>query len=275
MKQGQWFIMFLTVYTICFLALYVEQRKYDNVLSEKQRVENALLEAACTTARNYEKVINATEEIRKNTVSNVFLDTFYVSMGLFGSQEEQEFLRMYLPVVILVEEDGAFFYYMQETKKDQAVELRHVWSEKIQYGTSGEYDRLELIEKITSAIVSSHNYIAAQYGISYQFHAPAFAKDISGNKKTPMLFVVFQGWPLSASGDIFYENCIDAGVYIVEKKLYTVQCPETISNPFCVYHDSDCLYISKEERGKIIKNVSLEDTIQKYGAYPCSQCIKE
>lgn len=275
MKQGQWFLMFLTVYTICFLALYVEQRKYDNVLSEKQRVENALLEAACTTARSYEKVINATEEIRKNTVSNVFLDSFYVSMGLFGSLEEQESLRMYLPVIILVEEDGAFFYFMQETKKDQEVELRHVWSEKIQYGTSCEYDRLELIEKITSAIVSSHNYIAAQYGISYQFHTPEFVKDISDNKKTPMLFVVFQGWPLSASGDIIYENCIDAGVYIVEKKLYTVQRPENISNPFYVYHDSECLCISEEESDKIIKNVSFEDTIQKYGAYPCSQCIKE
>jgi len=106
MKQGHLVLMFLTVYVVCCMTLYVEQRNYDRVLSEKQRVEAALLEASYTTARSFEKVWNVSEEIRKSTVATVFFESFSVSMGLFASGENQQILEMYVPMLILAEEDG-------------------------------------------------------------------------------------------------------------------------------------------------------------------------
>lgn len=216
MKQGHLFIMFLTIYTLCFMALYVEQSKYDDVLKEKQRVEKALLSASCAAADSYEKAIHESEEIRKNIVSEVFLESFYVSLGLFESLREQDILRMYLPLLVLAEEDGVFFYSMQEIKTEDAVELRHIWSEKVVFEETGAENISRVIEKTASEIVSKHNYIASQYGISYQFHVPEFLRSISDTPGGRTLFVVFQGWPLTISGDVLYENCIDAGIYITE-----------------------------------------------------------
>ena len=166
----------------------------------------------------------------------------------------------------------AFFFSVQEVKTEEEVELHHVWSDKIQYEDTGEYAMLNTIEKTADSITTKHNFIAEQYGISYQFHAPSFLEEISEESKLPMLFVVFQGWPLSAAGDVIYENCIDAGVYITEKILYTVLGPKDISEPYYVYHSPDC-ELALEEGHNCIYNVSHEEAINKFGAYPCNRCI--
>jgi len=274
MKQGHLMVMFLTVYVICFMALYVEQKKYDKVLEEKRQVELALLEAAYVAAESYEKVINAKEEIRKNTVSDVFLESLYVSMNKFESEEAKNYLGMYIPLLVLAEEDGAFFFYVQEIETNGTVELKHAWTEKVLYQSSGEHNVLNIIETTASELVSKHNHIASQFGISYQFHAPKFLQSTSKEMQLPMLFVVFQGWPLCASREVRYENCIDVSVYIREKEKYVVLGPETITEPFCVYHKPFCPLINKNST-VVSENVIPEEALKRYGAYPCEQCIKE
>ena len=218
MKQGHLFVMFLTIYVTCFLVLYTEQKKYDSVLKEKQKIEQALLSASYSAAESYEKVINETEEIRKKIISEVFFESFSVAMGGFESQQEQDLLKMYIPLIILAEEEGAFFFSLQEIQTEDGHELGHVWSDKIMYSAPGMHGVTETIEETASSLVSKHNYIASQYGISYQFHVPQFLINDAGNQESITIFVVFQGWPLTAAGDVIYENCVDAGIYIEGKR---------------------------------------------------------
>ena len=86
-----------------------------------------------------------------------------------------------------------------------------------------------------------------------------------------MLFVVFQGWPLNSAGDVLYENCLDAGLYMQRTKLYSVSKPQNILSPYCVYHslESKC----EEEATTIAEYISEEDAIRQYGAIPCKNCI--
>ena len=273
MKQGHLGVLFLTVYVICFMALLMEQKQYDAVLKEKQKVEQALMEAAYATAESYEKVIKEKEEIRKNTVSEVFLESFYVAMNKFDTEEEKNYLGMFIPLVVLAEEDGAFFLYVQEIEKNGGIEFKHGWTEKVLYQNSEGYNMTEIIEKKASELVSGHNYIASQFGLSYQFHAPGFLQRTMEEVGVPMLFFVFQGWPLDASREVYYENCIDVGINIREKEKYIVLGPETLSAPFCIYHRPFCQQIS--ENSKVLSgNSGLEEAVTLYGAYPCEQCIK-
>lgn len=281
MKQGHLALVFLVIYISCFIFLKVTQVQYDQALQEKQRVEQALIEAVQNAGREYTAVLNASEEDKKEAFETAFMEAFYVSMGLFETEEKQEYLRMYLPMLVLAEEDGAFFWYMQERQNGDAVELCHLWSEKIVYGDS-EYDDTEevkkrmvaeTLEKEASKIISSHNYIASQYGISYSFFVPTFLQDGATTINFPMLFVVFQGWPLSAAGDVIYENCIDVGLYLQTVDYYVVTGPESLLEAICIYHQKECASLD-ESRGDSEKGyVTEEDAIRKYGAYPCSQCI--
>ena len=39
MKQGHLALVFLTIYSICFILLFIEQERYDKVQGEKQIIE--------------------------------------------------------------------------------------------------------------------------------------------------------------------------------------------------------------------------------------------
>lgn len=280
MKQGHLALMFLAMYSACFLFLYIEQSRYDEVQEEKQKVEQALIDGLETAGREYTAVLNASEEKKKQTLEKVFLESVSVSLGMFTSEEEQEILRMYLPMMVLAEEDGAFFFYIQEQYKDGKMELCHVWSEKIPYEfpeDSTEAQRksvvAETLETNASDIITKHNYIAFQYGISYSFFVPDFLQDTSEIIKFPMLFVVFQGWPLTASGDIVYENCIDAGVYLQEVERYLVERPESISRAVSFYHRDTCSRITGSSNRFYEEYVTEKEAVRIYGAFPCSECV--
>lgn len=267
-------VLFLLLYVIFFTELYIEQQRYDRLAEEKRRIEKALMEASCIAAESYENVINEAEEIRKSTVSEHFSESFYVTMSGFTSKEEKEYVGLHIPLLILAEEDGAHFLYWKETKKEEGTELEQIWSEKIPYLLSEKQSILDMMEVKAAEFVSKHNYIASQYGIDYQFHAPRFLQDNLEKLEFPVLFVVFQGWPLLGSRNVFYENCIDAALYIKEKERYTVLESKEISTPFCTYHHPSCRVIWENNNIRR-ENITLDEVVEEYGAYPCEQCIKE
>ena len=103
--------------------------------------------------------------------------------------------------------------------------ILHTWSEKVPFvfleeSTEEEKKAIiaEVIEEYASELISNHNYIAKQYGLTYSFYVPQFLQNTSEQWNFPMIVAVFQGWPLTASKEIVYENCIDAAVYIQEVK---------------------------------------------------------
>lgn len=263
-------MLFLIIYMICFLFLKLEEAQYDNVIKEKQRVEHALQEALEYTAEEYKNVIYGTLEEKKRVIETVFPKIFTV---LLGNTEEDDW-RLFLPVLVLVEEDGAVFYYVQESKEKGYSELNYVWSDKSHFTFTEESTNhakrkevMECLERETSKYITEHNYIAAQYGMEYTFFVPNFIQEEGPELKFPVIYAVFQGWPLNAAGNIIYENCLDAGAYLRERKRYVLEPPREIQNPVYRYHLETCTEYYSEDR------VTKEEAIIQYGAVPCEVCL--
>ena len=221
MKQGHFFMVFLFIACSCFVALYVVQKKYDAVTKEKQRMESILLQALEDTGNKCKIVIKEDEEKKKQMMEAAFSDAFSSFLGRDIVLEEKDFWRIYIPMLILVEEDGAFFYHLQADAK----ELRHIWTDKIFFNFPEECNdtkkkalMADILEQKASEIISEHNIIASQYGMNYRFYLPMFFQDSHRIPEFPMLFVVFQGWPLDTSGTSFYNACIDAGIFLRPNK---------------------------------------------------------
>lgn len=278
MKQGHLALCFLLIYVSCWLAVFTEQHRLETVLLEKQRVERALTEALENATIEFSEVIHASEDEKKKTLEQAFLDNFYISTGVIDNEESRDYIRMYFPIFILAEEDGVYFCYLKECKNEGTEGMVSEWSEKIfvEYqeesnGTEKKTALAELIEKKASEIISNHNYIAEQYGFTYDFSVPRFLKDMEYDMEFPMLCVVFQGWPLNSAGNILYENCLDAGLYLRRTNYFSVSKPKDISSPYCTYHKQDSFCEAKENL--ISEDVTEEEAIRKYGALPCEICI--
>lgn len=278
MKQGHFAILFLILYITCFLFLLIEQSRYDNVQKEKRKIEDALADAVECTGKVLIASVNASSETRKRIVENTFSEALYLSLGMLNTSVEKLLLELYLPMLVLVEEDGAFFYYLQEEQRDGVVELQRCWTEKIEFTCFEECTEearrriiSATIEKTASEIISKHNYIAMQYGISYSFSTPDFFRNATSEMEYPVLLAVFQGWPLSPGEDIFYANCLDSGMFIQEKERYVIEIPRNLKNSKRVFHKTFCSELKKAE-AFFVEEVTEHTAIYEYGAFPCDLC---
>jgi len=218
MKQGHFFCVFIVIVFSCWLSLYVVQKQYDAVINEKHRLEHILLMAAEDAGNKYRVALREDMEKKKQIVEDAFTDAFHVFMGQFDMPAGEEFWRLYMPMLILVEEDGALFYHLQN---DSTGELRHIWTEKLDFIFPDDCDEpkkkaliADVLERQASEIITNHNIVASQYGIRYIFSLPNFFQDVSRMTEFPMLFVVFQGWPLNSFHTAFYNTCVDAGIFL-------------------------------------------------------------
>ena len=160
MKQGHLLLIFVIVYCSCFLSMYYEQKNYDLVLEEKQRTEKALLDAIEYTANQYRSVLKDSEEKKKQVIADAFSDAFYVSMGLFQTLQEKEFWRIHIPMLVLIEEEGAYFYYVKENTELGKRKIVHEWTERIKFDFPGNYSEkkkkayiADLLERLGSQII--------------------------------------------------------------------------------------------------------------------------
>ena len=119
MKQGHFIALYIIVYFFCFLLLFMEQKTYDDVLEQKEKLEHSLKIAIEETAWSLTSIVKEPIQEKKNRIEQQFFESFYISLGLLQEVEEQEKLKLYCPMVLLVEEDGAFFYYIQEINKNE------------------------------------------------------------------------------------------------------------------------------------------------------------
>ncbi len=279
MKQGHLAVFYLIVYFFCFLTLCTEQRNYDAVLEEKYRIEKGMKQAMEYAADELILANYAPQEEKLAVFQNAFFEAFYIYMGVLEDEEKQQMLQMYFPMLVLVQEDGAFFYYASEVSEDGAPELLYGWSELRGFEFPEECPEekkksmmAEVLEQYASEIITNHNYIAEQYGLKYNFYVPDFLQDTSQTLELPMLFAVFQGWPLTAAGNIVYENCVDTGIYIQEVKLYAVELPADLTDTFCYIHEEFCEKVQTGGGNFLKERVSKEQAVRKYGAIPCECC---
>lgn len=221
MKKGHFALMFLLVASLCFWNVFLEQQKYRNVKKEKERMEESLLYAVKTAAEDLTMVMEEEDAVKLFTFQKSFLKAWFVRLGISGVKEEQDKLKLHLPLLAFLTEEGGYFFYTEIKEKNGAWELEQKWSEKIPYEITGDTEQDKKVikaylEEQVSEIISNHNYIAEQYGIAYEFSVPYFLIREEATLSLPMMLVVFQGWPLNGSGTCLYENCIDAGAYIKE-----------------------------------------------------------
>ena len=238
MKQEHFFVMFVLIACGCFLSLYCEQKYYDSVMKEKQKIECALLETVEDTGIRCVKALEENEDRKKQIISETFSEAITIFMGYFDTPEEKDFWRLYVPMLVWVEEDGAFFYYLQLKNEKGEKELNHVWTDKIFFsfpeGCSDMKKKAlmaDVLEQKASGIITNHNVIAAQYGLSYHYFLPVFFQDTSRLPEFPMLFIVFQGWPINHSRMLYYDACLDAGMFLRQKQDSPVPYPKVLNFP--------------------------------------------
>ncbi|MBO5354263.1 MAG: hypothetical protein J6A77_13300 [Lachnospiraceae bacterium] len=281
MKQGHFAVLFIIVYLSCFFTLYLEQRNYDMVLEEKCRIEKGMKQAIEYAANELIPAVHASKEEKCTIFQTAFFEAFYIYMGVMDDTEEQQRLKMHVPMLVLVQEDGAFFYYAVETLENGVKQLRYEWTELQSFvfpeDCSEEKKKsiiAETLEETASGIITSHNYIAAQYGISYNFYVPDFLQDTARSLDMPVLFAVFQGWPLTAAGNIVYENCVDTGVYVQKVKKYIIELPTDLEDSFCYYHEEFCELVQRGDGNFLKEKFSKEQAVRMYGALSCTYCGK-
>jgi len=278
MRQGHLVLMFFILYMGCFFIIVMEQNRYDRAISEKQQMEQALLNAMEATGKEFTAVTAASEEEKKQVFSATFLESLQLYLGVYENFTWRKEAGLYIPLLILAETDGAFFCYLQEEWNGTEATLCHVWSDKIpyerQYGDSEAEMKAsiaDLLERKASEYITNHNRIASQYGIIYRYFVPDFLQNTSTELNFPMLFVVFQGWPLTAAGDVFYENCMDVGAFLQKTEHYVITGPVGLSRPYCVYHRMECTAL---EDAECLGMAAEQEAVKVYGALPCECCIK-
>ena len=277
MKHGHLILLFTILYCFCFLSLSVERVRYDKVWEEKEKIEDSLKKATEQAAYALIKVMNEPLEMKIRAVERSFFESLYIYMGMLGTSEDVDILRLYVPMMILIEEEGAVFYQVEEKVERGMRTLNYSWSGLHKYdfdifAVETKHMVADYLEDIATKIITEHNQIAEQYGLQYRFHTPEFLQDISKEFHFPMLLVVFQGWPLDTAGDIVYENCIDAGVYIQEVKKYVVQIPTTLDAAVSYYHSEFCEIVLKEEGRFLEEKMSKQEAVEQYGAISCKCC---
>lgn len=218
MKQGHMALFFFVLLCYCFFEVFSAQMQYRGVKDEKKRIEESLLYAVDAAAWKMTEVMEETTEVKLFMLEETFFSAWFTRIGISGNEEKQKESRMYIPLMVWLEEDGGYFYAVQETKNRE--EEGGAWSRKIPYAlTDKDEENRKLVqaylEKNVADMICEHNRIAKKYGMEYEFYIPYFLTDASQKLSFPILIVVFQGWPLGK--DDFYENCIDANVYIRKK----------------------------------------------------------
>ena len=127
------------------------------------------------------------------------------------------------------------------------------------------------LESTMTQILNTNNQIMEQYGIHTYFHVPTFF-DTYEPTVSPSVIAVFQGWPISINGKMVYSNCAVSASFLKEKQKYIVEIPNSLEQPFAVFHQPSCKKIGMY--GKVLNQTYyLEDAIKQYGAYACPICF--
>ena len=74
-------LIYLSLFSCCFILLQVEQYKFDRVYEEKCRVEECLRQAVRKSAECLSNGLYETEEEKQYILETTFFETFYYFMG--------------------------------------------------------------------------------------------------------------------------------------------------------------------------------------------------
>lgn len=275
MKQGHFAMIALFMVVYAFFGIFAERETYRQVQQEKERMEESLLIAVEKTTETMKQVLEEQDEVQLLTLEEEFFESWFIQLGISDKIEEQERMRLHVPMIAWLLEEGGYFYYTEEVSKNGTRVLEPKWSRLIPYSTGNEITKDEVIvwmEQQATTIINEHNRIAVQFGIEYQFFVPYFLGAQPEVLSFPIVVVVFQGWPLKVTGDLWYENCVDASAYIKEKEKYLIELSGE-EERYHYIHKKECEYILKKEN-LIQEPLFLEEARKKYGTMMCPYCFE-
>lgn len=102
------------------------------VNQEKARISQAIDDASIAAA-NKLKSINSNETFDKNEVVSVFFDSLAASLGLIDDISLRRNLELYVPMIIISENDGFSVFYKDIVEINGEKNQVGIWSEKIFY----------------------------------------------------------------------------------------------------------------------------------------------
>ena len=138
-----------------------------------------------------------------------------------------------------------------------------------------EYKRhaiAESIRKSLEGIVNGHSRIAGQYGVCAVYGIPSFFEDFTPAVEYPSFVAVFQGYPLSHDAKLVYSGASSSAAYITVARNYTVETPDSLAQPFAVFHKDGCPYIGTYGR-VLAEKWPMEAAVERFGAYACPHCF--
>lgn len=133
MKLEHIAFVFLFVFLVMTLTFDTKQEMLTEISLVKNRYD-LILETAADDAAQYLVKVDAGGNpfIQKEDALAVFFQSLYAGFGVMGDPDAQEELRKYIPLILVMDKDGAYFWY-HGTYENKGTNYKEMWSEKHPY----------------------------------------------------------------------------------------------------------------------------------------------
>lgn len=124
---------------LCFvLPQYFNAVASDRALAhtEKERIiYNNALDGAVEDAVSGLAEYDSGDEIylNKDAAVECFFQSLYSGFGILEDEERQEWMKLYVPIVLVTDEDGYYIYHNYQVTGDDGKHIYQEWSEKCAY----------------------------------------------------------------------------------------------------------------------------------------------
>lgn len=139
MKITNFAIIFSLLFVTMALPYYIESLEVSAATETLLQYENSLNNAV-DDAIDAMVELDARSEIKINRDDAVetFFHSLFINLGMSNSSAAQEQLRLYIPVILITEQDGYYIYHSTLLNDDAGEGYRWEWTEKRPY--SAEID---------------------------------------------------------------------------------------------------------------------------------------
>jgi hypothetical protein len=136
---------FILLFLIFFIGTVI---KTDISIGKLKRIEidkkeiSKSLSSATSDAINYLSKTSAygSGTINKEEVLTTFFASLYSSLGIISNPSAQTEIEMYIPLILLCDQDGYYVYYYNQYKTDEEnTYIERMWTEKMPYCYEDEY----------------------------------------------------------------------------------------------------------------------------------------
>lgn len=133
MKLHNFIFVFLIIFLAVGIKFQMKQITLDKIMAQKQRY-HMILETAAEDAAAVlvEKDRGLRPIIYKEKAQSVLFQSLFNGFGILQDIPAQEELKEYIPLIMVTDVDGCYFWYRGELKENGTM-LCDRWSEKIPY----------------------------------------------------------------------------------------------------------------------------------------------